>query len=109
MKYLRAESGYSPLNLRYIHLRVISNDVCIGMHTSNESKECIHNSTLCTFLEKGKGTCQGDSGSPIIVTNKLVGILSWGDKNCASGKPDKFTRISNMIDWIQNKTNITAH
>lgn len=102
------ESGYSPLELRYIDLRVISNDECIEMYTSEESRECIHDSTVCTFVESGKGTCNGDSGGPLVIKNQLVGILSWGAKNCASGKPDQFTRISSMIEWIYNKTNIIA-
>lgn len=93
--------------MRYTQLRVISNDDCIQMHTLKENKECIYNSTLCTF-RTDSGACKGDSGGGIVIDNKLVGVLSWGELNCASGKPDKFTRISSMTDWIQNKTYIVA-
>lgn len=42
---------------------------------------------------------QGDSGSPLVYNNTLIGIFSW-TKPCAIGFPDVFTRISHFTDFI---------
>jgi len=42
---------------------------------------------------------QGDSGSPLVYNNTLIGIFSWA-KSCAIGFPDVFTRISCFTDFI---------
>lgn len=43
---------------------------------------------------------QGDSGSPLIKGDELVGVVSWGIP-CAVGFPDVHTRIAPYIEWIQ--------
>lgn len=67
----------------------------------------IHDSILCTFIGNGTGTCYGDSGGVLAVNKKLAGIMAWGVAY-AQGKPDQFTRISNFVKWIEEKTNIIA-
>ncbi len=50
-------------------------------------------------------SCQGDSGGPLIVGEgvaaRLVGLVSWGD-TCATNYPGVYTRISQMIDFLQS-------
>ncbi|KAG4065350.1 hypothetical protein HA402_012295 [Bradysia odoriphaga] len=65
-------------------------------------------SHLCTFA-CGKGTCQMDSGGPILwqdpVTSSLVlvGIIS-NAIGCASGFPELGVRAGAYIDWIMSVT-----
>jgi secreted trypsin-like serine protease len=44
------------------------------------------------------GACNGDSGGPLLSTidgiNVIVGVTSWGAKNCLPNKPSIFARIS---------------
>lgn len=42
-----------------------------------------------------------DSGGPLVLHNRLIGILSWGNK-VNNGFPDGFTRVSAYIEWIQS-------
>lgn len=59
--------------------------------------------TLCAFSGKtGNGICSGDSGGPLVSGNKLIGITSWGF-GCGNGVPDGFTRVSQYVDWVNNK------
>ncbi|CAF4857681.1 unnamed protein product [Pieris macdunnoughi] len=50
---------------------------------------------ICTHHSVGHGTCNGDSGSPLVRsdTKQQIGIVSWGIP-CAHGAPDIFVRIS---------------
>lgn len=44
------------------------------------------------------GACNGDSGGPLLSTidgiNVIVGVTSWGAKNCLPNKPSIFARVS---------------
>lgn len=103
--YFFAESGLTPINLKFITLRIIAQDTCARLHSSSY-QVLIHNSTLCTFIGYGAGTCHGDSGGPLVINNQLVGVLSWGEAESEKRKPDQFTRISEFTEWIQKKTGI---
>lgn len=47
--------------------------------------------------------CTEDLGSPLLIENKLIGIYSWGDDDCTSGKPGVFMRIAHqeIYDFIK--------
>ena len=55
----------------------------------------------------GKDACQGDSGGPLIGNSNgnpvLVGVVSWG-KGCGEKQyPGVYTRVTPILDWIQEK------
>ncbi|XP_050344647.1 chymotrypsin-1-like [Nymphalis io] len=60
---------------------------------------------ICTFHSNGRGTCNGDSGSPLMRADsqQQIGVVSWG-LPCARGAPDMFVRISAYRNWIQQNT-----
>jgi Trypsin len=41
-----------------------------------------------------------DSGGPLVLNDRLIGVVSFGSTICASGQPDVYTRISSFYDWI---------
>ena len=83
--------------LLFLHTKTIANDECIN------GKEPVPKSQICAFKQKGHGPCFGDSGGPMAVGGKLIGIVSYGlGETCASDRPDSYTRISEYIKWITN-------
>ncbi|RPE40684.1 secreted trypsin-like serine protease [Streptomyces sp. Ag109_O5-1] len=43
-------------------------------------------------------TCNGDSGGPLVVGGRIVGVVSWGAKNCvASGSYAVFSKVSTYV------------
>ncbi|XP_050344322.1 chymotrypsin-2-like [Nymphalis io] len=60
---------------------------------------------ICTFHSTGRGTCNGDSGSPLMRVDRKqqIGVVSWG-LPCARGAPDMFVRVSAYRTWIQQHT-----
>lgn len=47
-----------------------------------------------------QGTCDGDSGGPLLFDGVQVGITSWGNRDCGD-PPDVFTRVSAYSTWIR--------
>nr|AGM32843.1 trypsin-like serine protease [Coptotermes formosanus] len=52
------------------------------------------------------GTCLYDSGGPLVADGRLLGIVSWGYETCASGRPDVYTKISAVRDWIRDNSGV---
>lgn len=94
---------YSPF-LQYVHLNVISNELCV----KSFFEEVIIHSTICAHGKDGRSGCQGDSGGPLVVPGEnplLVGVVNFGSKRgCAKGFPSVFARVSEFVDWIEEKT-----
>lgn len=49
----------------------------------------------------GKDACKGDSGSPAIQDNKIVGIVSWSMGCARANAPGVYTDISKVQPWIK--------
>nr|AAK12273.1 thrombin-like enzyme precursor [Deinagkistrodon acutus] len=60
--------------------------------------------TLCAgILEGGKGSCDGDSGGPLICNGEIQGIVSWGGDICAQPhEPGHYTKVYDYTDWINS-------
>nr|XP_022905280.1 trypsin-10-like [Onthophagus taurus] len=49
-----------------------------------------------------KGSCEGDSGSPIIYGNTQVGLISWGpNEEVCTKRMEVAARLDVYYDWIQ--------
>lgn len=85
-------------NLQYIQLRTISDSACETALLPYPTFP----SQICTYTDYGEGTCHGDAGGPLVVSNVLVGVVSYVRHPCAIGYPDVFARISSYVSWIQD-------
>lgn len=69
-----------------------------------KKKRNIYPTHLCAYNPNlRRGHCSGDSGGPLTIGMKLIGIVSWSVKDpyCASTHfPNVYTRVSEYIDWI---------
>ncbi|RZC38819.1 serine protease easter-like, partial [Asbolus verrucosus] len=64
---------------------------------------------LCAGGERGRDSCNGDSGGPLMSTTKndsaqwyIEGVVSFGAKCGTEGWPGIYTRVSEYVDWIRN-------
>jgi secreted trypsin-like serine protease len=64
---------------------------------------------LCAGGQKGKDSCNGDSGGPLmkeVVDGKqpfwyLAGVVSYGHRNCGTENfPGVYTKVSEYFEWI---------
>lgn len=115
------EGGFSSSRLRHVDLPYIPYETCRSMYGSSIDK----NSMLCAgyvldrqmliilvrltglllfrFSQGGKDSCQGDSGGPLVDKNGVqVGVVSWGSGCARPNRPGVYSRISSVIDWIND-------
>lgn len=96
--------GGRTSHLQYLNVTIMDNEECRQAHRISKRSVFIYDNVLCTRNIKMKGTCNCDSGGPLVVNGKLVGVVSWGIR-CAIGLPDVFTRISEHSKWIEMMIN----
>ncbi|XP_014486675.1 PREDICTED: trypsin-7-like [Dinoponera quadriceps] len=68
-------------------------------------RKIIYDTQICTNEPTVvKGSCLGDSGGPLTVDGKLVGLISWS-VSCGNTRfPTIYTRVSSYINWISEHT-----
>jgi len=98
--------GISPV-LRMVHdIPVMSNKEC------NDYYGIVGDGVVCIDTKGGRGSCNGDSGGPLIteVSSKKwnqVGVVSFGSsRGCEVGAPAGFTRTEYYLDWIEQNAAI---
>ncbi|RJQ69926.1 serine protease [Pseudonocardiaceae bacterium YIM PH 21723] len=90
--------GTNSDDLRKVTVPIISDANCAKSYTSG-----LHPATeVCAGLaEGGKDSCQNDSGGPLIVGGKLIGVVSWG-KGCAGANaPGVYGELISALDDIK--------
>ncbi|KAJ3652931.1 hypothetical protein Zmor_018854 [Zophobas morio] len=106
------DSSISPL-LNYVNLVTISNEECQKAYGDSE---LILPEMVCAATNPApvQTPCNGDSGGPVVVdfdtdNPRHVAVISFvSDTGCESGLPSGYTRTASFLDWIKEKTKITA-
>lgn len=75
--------------------------------TYRSSGVTLRDTQLCAGGARGKDTCSGDSGGPLMIRVKtnyfLYGIVSFGPNKCGTKDvPGVYTSVVKYIDWIEN-------
>ncbi|XP_054738780.1 trypsin zeta-like [Anastrepha obliqua] len=93
--------GSSANLLQEVNVPIISNEIC----NANYYDGLITDSMLCAGVRDtgGKDACDGDSGGPLLVNNKLAGIVSWGVGCAQANYPGVYANVSYLLPWIREK------
>ncbi|NWQ73985.1 HGFA factor, partial [Columbina picui] len=69
--------------------------------------EITENMFCAGYFDSKSDACQGDSGGPLACEKNeisyLYGVISWGDGCGRVNKPGVYTRITNYVNWINEK------
>ncbi|CAH1398313.1 unnamed protein product [Nezara viridula] len=87
-------------SLSKIKVNLLPINMCQSFYTMD-------NPLICLFVVDGMGPCTGDSGSPMICENKIVGVCSravFGNSKTACGVYDVAVILYQRIDadWIHS-------
>ncbi|KAG8454645.1 hypothetical protein GDO86_001023 [Hymenochirus boettgeri] len=93
------QTGKKADILQDVLVPVISRDLCNRRdYYDNE----ITVNMMCAG-EKGKDSCEGDSGGPLICNGVAVAIVQGGFRQCGkANKPGIYTRIAPYVSWIMD-------
>ncbi|GJQ80501.1 hypothetical protein Trydic_g12393 [Trypoxylus dichotomus] len=82
--------------LQQYSTQIIRQAVCTRQYSHITEKQ------FCTKLKRGSGSCDGDSGGPLIDsdTKVQVGIATFSALHGCGIAPDVYTRVSSYIPWI---------
>lgn len=98
----RAENGEFPKQFKKLDFFIVDNDYC------NEtvkawplSGDGISEGQFCAITRKSeKHMCHGDSGTPLAVGDKMVGITIYGGTCEIYHSPGVYTEVAYFRDWI---------
>lgn len=96
-----------PAKLQFLNTETLLNEKCVTALSASGFASLVQATNLCAGTVAGQGICTGDSGSPLVVNGKLVGLVSFG-KACGTGVPDVYTRLQSFALWIQQNTAVVA-
>ncbi|XP_045199094.2 chymotrypsinogen A-like [Mercenaria mercenaria] len=76
---------------------VLSSDGCTSAFGSNYN----HDVHMCLGNSES-GTCNQDSGGPMVCSGVLAGVASWGRVGCDPSYPSVYARVSTYRQWIDD-------
>ncbi|XP_072461733.1 granzyme A-like [Notamacropus eugenii] len=93
-----------PDTLREVNVTVIDRKICSDKDHYNHHPDIGPNMICAGDRNGGKGTCDGDSGGPLICKGTFVGIISFGPEKCGDPNlPGVYTFLSTeYLNWIRN-------
>ncbi|KAM3958158.1 LOW QUALITY PROTEIN: uncharacterized protein ACR2FA_007798 [Aphomia sociella] len=95
------ESGYGhiPDRMRFVPVPVMGLTEC-----QKSYRFYITPRMLCAgYATGGKDACNHDSGGPAVRDGVLLGIVSFGGKQCGDPRsPGVYSRVSYITDWVQS-------
>jgi trypsin len=94
-----SQDGPGSRILQKATIYIAKQDYCKNMY--NKILYNIYDTHICANDPNvSRGSCNGDSGGPLIVNGKLVGLVSWAKACSLTDYPTVYTRVPSYIDWI---------
>ncbi|XP_053948633.1 transmembrane protease serine 9 isoform X2 [Anastrepha ludens] len=98
---LNATNGALQQQLQKVTLHLLAPAEC-----RQRTQSLLHSTNLCASASNGakQGQCSGDSGGPLLLNKKQIGIVSWSLKPCGA-YPGIFTNVACYAKWISGHIN----
>uniref|UniRef100_A0A8D8QL40 Serine protease easter n=1 Tax=Cacopsylla melanoneura TaxID=428564 RepID=A0A8D8QL40_9HEMI len=93
-----------------VQQKVANGRECVQIYERHEISINTSQGQLCVGGKKGRDSCNGDSGGPLMWTGSfdrsisarvyLLGLVSLGPADCGVDIPGIYTRVSYYLNWI---------
>lgn len=92
--------------LQAVNLTVTTLEPCLEFNDNEYNIVFITEKNICTSGYRAKGSCEGDSGSPLLYHGKQIGIVSIGPSQCEACYPSVYTHVGKFLDWIESHSDV---
>ncbi|XP_012218725.1 chymotrypsin-2-like [Linepithema humile] len=92
--------GNRTTELNLASIKIADQAYCRFMY-QNRSKNIFDTQICANEPTVERGSCKGDSGGPLTVDGKLVGLVSWSHRCSDTIYPSVYTRVPSYVDWIK--------
>jgi len=103
------EDSNPAIQLQKLVTKVMPFAKCEQAHADSGSP-VLEANNVCAGGEKGKDSCSGDSGGPLMIERKKankprkawtqIGLVSWGIVCGTQGVPGVYTNVQHYLKWI---------
>ncbi|XP_050454706.1 trypsin-7-like isoform X2 [Cataglyphis hispanica] len=94
-------NGNKTTELHVANIKVADQAYCRYMYEKH-SKNIFDTAHICANEPTvERGSCKGDSGGPLTVDGKLVGLVSWSYRCSDTVYPSVYTRVPSYVNWIE--------
>ncbi|XP_017761679.1 PREDICTED: chymotrypsin-2-like isoform X1 [Eufriesea mexicana] len=101
------QGGPTTIYLQRVNILIANQEYCRLMY--NRENYNVYDSQICAYdPSTQKGSCHGDSGGPLTVNEKIVGLVSWSTGCALINYPTVFTRVTSYLDWICKKAKMNS-
>ncbi|XP_051157100.1 chymotrypsin-2-like [Leptopilina boulardi] len=98
------KEGKTSKKLLFLQSKIFDLNTCKNRMSEIKDLPPVTDENLCTFTREGEGSCNGDTGNPVVFGDYQVGVVLHGYP-CAKGYPDISANVWNYIKWIKNTIN----
>ncbi|XP_013110305.1 serine protease SP24D [Stomoxys calcitrans] len=88
-----SENGIVPGILQHTTLFALAHEQC-------QTLAAIPPHVMCVLHNDGEGACDGDSGSPAVLNNQLVGVAIFVKGKCGTLGPDGYASVPHYRQWL---------
>ncbi|EFN71150.1 Mite allergen Der f 3 [Camponotus floridanus] len=93
------QGGPTTNQLQRVNIVIADQQYCSDKYTDLGYN--VYPTQVCAYDPRvEKGSCNGDSGGPLTVGGKLVGLVSWANGCASISYPTVYTRVTSYLDWI---------
>ncbi|KAL6257050.1 hypothetical protein P5V15_011985 [Pogonomyrmex californicus] len=93
------QGGPTTTKLQRVNIIIADQNYC--RYVYEKMGYNVHPTQVCAYDPSiMKGSCHGDSGGPLTVGGKLVGLVSWANGCASTSYPTVYTRVLSFLDWI---------
>ncbi|XP_045767188.1 chymotrypsin-1-like [Maniola jurtina] len=108
------ETGKLSTSLKKVDRIILSPLECVNMMShpmyafyALQNREYLQRKILCSKRHENlPSVCGGDSGSPLLSGDTLVGIVAFGLKSCEKARLGFDTYVLNFVPWIRSHTGL---
>lgn len=92
--------------LMAVNLAVIPLVQCYDYNDNDYNIIYVTQNNICTSGYRAKGSCEGDSGSPLMFQGRQIGLVSIGPTECEACYPSVYTHVGKYLDWIVRHSDV---